>query len=471
MHLRKVNEEVYVAEDAIVHVGPDAVAFVKEQARKSQRGRARICAHRSNDEPLHEMIIAISSASYIRPHRHIDKAESFHVVEGSVDVAVFDEDGTVIDVIELGEPGSGRDFYYRLSDSAFHTLLIRSDLLVIHEVINGPFDPSRTIFAPFAPSEDEAVAAQDYLRRVSEQVARHGLMTAKTGFLVVGGDSLVGGGVVRALRRRGYRTLASTRRVGTVDDARVKLDFEDDAPFSIPSDIDYAYVVAAATNYDRCEKDPNAHRINVELIPRLVASLLEQGVFVTFISTNSVFGGDRPWPAEEDPHEPGIAYAKQKSEGEKVIRASAQRLSALERLNIVRLTKILNRDTSPLPAWFAAWQRGEAVQPFSDLVFAPMSVRFVGEALATIGEKRIPGQLHLSGAENVSYVDLANALAERLGFGRALIAPTTAVERGVNIPFKPRYSGLGMRRTTGLSGIEPQALSSVVDDLLAEGGD
>ena len=42
MHLRKVNEEVYVAEDAIVHVGPDAVAFVKEQARKSQRGRARI---------------------------------------------------------------------------------------------------------------------------------------------------------------------------------------------------------------------------------------------------------------------------------------------------------------------------------------------------------------------------------------------------------------------------------------------
>jgi dTDP-4-dehydrorhamnose reductase len=206
----------------------------------------------------------------------------------------------------------------------------------------------------------------------------------------------------------------------------------------------------------------------VELIPRLVASLLEQGVFVTFISTNSVFGGERPWPGEEDPHAPGIAYAKQKSAGENVILASARRLDALNRLNIVRLTKILNRDTSPLPAWFAAWQRGEPVQPFSDLIFAPMSVRFVGEALATIGEKRIPGHLHLSGAENVTYVDLANTLAERLRIDPALIAPTTAVEKGVNIPFKPRYSGLGMRRTTALSGIEPQTLADVADDLLAE---
>lgn len=292
-------------------------------------------------------------------------------------------------------------------------------------------------------------------------------MTAETGFLVVGGDSLVGGGLVRALARRGHRTLASTRRAGAEDYGRVHLDFEDTAPFTVPTGIGYAFIVAAATNYERCEKDPNAHRINVEFIPRLVASLLEQGLFVTFISTNSVFGGERPWPAEEDPHQPGIAYAQQKSEGEKVIRASARGLGALDRLNIVRLTKILDRDTSPLPAWFAAWRRGEVVQPFSDLIFAPMSVRFVGEALATIGEQRIPGQLHLSGAENVTYVDLAIALAGRLGIQPALIAPTTAVEKGVNIPFKPRYSGLGMRRTTELSGITPQTLASVVDDLLA----
>jgi dTDP-4-dehydrorhamnose reductase len=249
---------------------------------------------------------------------------------------------------------------------------------------------------------------------------------------------------------------------------QIYLDFESEAPFSVPPSVHYAFLIAAATNYERCEKDPLARRINVELIPRLVTSLLEQRLFVTFISTNSVFGGDRPWPKEDEPHAPGIAYAKQKSDGEKAIHAAAQRLNALDQLNIVRLTKILNPDVPPLPGWFSTWKRGEVVQPFSDLTFAPISVRFVGEALATIGEKRISGSLHLSGAENVTYVDLADAFARRLLIDAGLIAPTTAAEMGLNIPFKPRYSGLGMRRTTELSGIKPQTLGDVVDDLIAE---
>jgi dTDP-4-dehydrorhamnose reductase len=292
-------------------------------------------------------------------------------------------------------------------------------------------------------------------------------MKRKGNFLVVGGDSLVGGGLYGALERRGNAPLASTRRRDTLGERRVHLDFESDAPFRVPAGIDYVFIVAAATNYDRCEKDPLAHRINVELIPRLVASLLEQGVFVTFISTNSVFGGERPWPAEDDPHAPGIAYARQKAEAEKAIRASSERLRAADRLNVVRLTKILDRDTPPLPAWFSTWKRGEAVQPFSDLIFAPMTVRFVGEALATIGEKRIPGNLHLSGAQNVSYVDFAKSVADTLNVDPRLISPTTAVEKGVSIPFKPRYSGLGMRRTTELTGITPQTLADVAADLTA----
>ena len=293
-------------------------------------------------------------------------------------------------------------------------------------------------------------------------------MTNKSGFLVVGGDSLVGAGLFKALERRGHIAFETTRRRDKLDAKRVYLDFESEDTFTPPPFVDYAFIVAAATNYDRCEKDPLAQRINEVLIPKFVVSLLEQGIFVTFISTNSVFGGERPWPHEEDPHDPGIAYARQKEEAEKTIRAAAVKLGAADRLNIVRLTKILDRDTSPLPNWFVAWNRGETVQPFSDLIFAPMSVAFVGDSLVTIGEKRISGDLHLSGAENVSYVDLAYSLAERLGVDARLIAPTTAEEKGIHIPFKPRYSGLGMYRTTKLTGLVPQTLAEVASDLVAD---
>lgn len=286
-------------------------------------------------------------------------------------------------------------------------------------------------------------------------------------YLVVGGDSLVGNGLVRALEERGNRAYSTTRRAKTLNSKRVMLNFEKYQEFTPPTDVDFIYVVAAATNYERCEGDPLARKINVELIPRFVEDQLRRGLFVAFISTNSVFGGERPWPAEDDPHAPGIPYAQQKSEAEAAMHAAATKLGAENQLAIVRLTKILDPETSPLPNWFAAWGRGDAVQPFKDLIFAPMSVQFVGCALAILGEKRIPGHLHLSGADNVSYVTFAQALAKAADIPSTLIAPTTAVEKGIHIAFKPAYSGLGMRRTTKLSGVLPQSLESVIADLMA----
>jgi hypothetical protein len=52
--------------------------------------------------------------------------------------------------------------------------------------------------------------------------------------------------------------------------------------------------------------------------------------------------------------------------------------------------------------------------------------------------------------------------------GRSLIKPSTATEKGIHIAFKPRYSGLGMTRTTELTGIKPQPFEALIDDLIAD---
>ena len=162
--LQKINDEVYVAEDGIVRLDRRAIAFVRDQALRNPRGRARICAHRDSSNRLHEMLIGISAASYVRPHRHEDKSESFHLVEGNADVVILSDDGAIEDVVELGAEAN---FYYRLEAPRYHTLLLNSPALVIHETTNGPFVPDGTDWAPFAPAEGtpEARAYTEGLRR------------------------------------------------------------------------------------------------------------------------------------------------------------------------------------------------------------------------------------------------------------------------------------------------------------------
>lgn len=165
--LRKINDEVYVASEAVIRLDRRAVDLVREAALRNPRGRARICTHRDAGDSLHEMLIGIAAASYVRPHRHHGKIESFHLVEGEAEVVILSPAGLVEDVVALGPQAS---FYYRLDAPRYHTLLLGSPVLVIHETTNGPFDPAQTDWAPFAPAEGTADAT-GYAARLRQSVA------------------------------------------------------------------------------------------------------------------------------------------------------------------------------------------------------------------------------------------------------------------------------------------------------------
>ena len=167
---QQFNAEVLFTKDAITTVDRSDIATLKQVASQNPRQRSRLCTHPDSDDLLHEMLIVHAQGTYVRPHKHHGKSESTHIMEGLVDVVLFDDTGGITQVIQMGDYASGRIFYYRLATPIFHMLLIRSDVLVFHETTNGPFNRAETEFAAWSPEEADTPSTLAYMARVAHLI-------------------------------------------------------------------------------------------------------------------------------------------------------------------------------------------------------------------------------------------------------------------------------------------------------------
>lgn len=170
------SEEVIYSKKRQVIVDQAIVASLKSKSINNARHRIRLCTHSALSDLLHEMFIVHAFGTYVRPHKHTEKSESIHVVEGRVDLILFTEEGEIGNVVQLGDYGSSHPFFFRSDTSVFHSLVIRSEYLVFHETTNGPFDRSHTVFAPWAPIDNDTAEVAEYF---SELVARVGCVIAE----------------------------------------------------------------------------------------------------------------------------------------------------------------------------------------------------------------------------------------------------------------------------------------------------
>jgi cupin fold WbuC family metalloprotein len=157
------DTEVLYPKDAITTTNRADIQHLQELASCNPRKRIRLCAHANAGDPLHEMLIIHERGAYVRPHKHLGKTESTHIIEGQVDVVIFDDVGNIVNVIHMGDYTSGMKFYYRMAIPLFHTLIIRTGVLVFHETTNGPFNRSNTIFAPWAPEDDDRESVEAFI--------------------------------------------------------------------------------------------------------------------------------------------------------------------------------------------------------------------------------------------------------------------------------------------------------------------
>lgn len=167
----KKQEGVYVlsdqARDGVLSIGYSEIEKLKEIASQSSLKRARLCAHEHDQDYLHQMIIAIRNGCYIRPHKHLNKVESFHLIDGAMDVIVFSDEGKILKRIRMSSDGRGRGaVFYRLSRPFYHTVVVISAVAVFHEITEGPFEPGQASVASFSPQEDDHAGVQAWLDRM-----------------------------------------------------------------------------------------------------------------------------------------------------------------------------------------------------------------------------------------------------------------------------------------------------------------
>jgi len=149
----KQNEEVLYTKDEITKISSSDIETLIEMADQTTRKRIRICAHPSLDDPVHDMLIVHFQDTYVRPHKHLNKDETFHIIQGELKVVIFNDDGAIKSFISMGEYGSGKTFFYRMSKSYFHSVIPSSEVVVFHETTKGPFNKDETIFPDWAPDE------------------------------------------------------------------------------------------------------------------------------------------------------------------------------------------------------------------------------------------------------------------------------------------------------------------------------
>lgn len=147
--MRSVEQDVH----GLTLVDDASLVKLREQASNSEGRKARLNLHAEGTDPIQEMIITFCGDCTMAPGKSGGKSESLHMIEGEATLLVFDDDGTVMARVELGQWGTGKTVQYRMQDDQWHTLVPKSAFVTVHEILRGPFEPEKNISAPWVPSD------------------------------------------------------------------------------------------------------------------------------------------------------------------------------------------------------------------------------------------------------------------------------------------------------------------------------
>ena len=147
--------EVIKNSEELLFINNELVEQIVKEASQSQRHMARLLMHFEHEDPVQEMLIAMGRDCAVMPNRSPGRSESLQVVKGELLLIVFDDNGKILQRVKMGPYGSDKTFLYRLSSTPWHTMIPLSKIVVVHEVIEGPFVNSSDPLPDWVPNNTE----------------------------------------------------------------------------------------------------------------------------------------------------------------------------------------------------------------------------------------------------------------------------------------------------------------------------
>ncbi len=220
--------------------------------------------------------------------------------------------------------------------------------------------------------------------------------------------------------------------------------------------------LAAATDVDRCEKEPEwAHRANAVGTDNVARVCAELGPTLVYVSTGSVFPGDKRAPyVETDEPGPVNAYARAKLAGERAVTARLSR-SFIARAGwmmgggprdkkfVGMMTQFIRAGRTPLRA-------------VSDTFGTPTYARDLLGAIAALLGTGAYGVYHVGNAGACTRYDMALAIRDALGRPDVVVEPVASSAFPLPAP-RPRSEAIHSLALERL-GLAPRPWRAALDE-------
>ena len=143
----KINPNIIQNKKTICFYDKNLISVLKKKAKKAKNKRSRILLHTSSKAQVQEMIIALHKSSDVPAHQHpSNKSESYFIIEGKMQLEIYDKSGKIKKVVQMGSVNSGKPFYYRMSKgNSWHKPSATSEFCIYHETFAGPFIKSKDV--------------------------------------------------------------------------------------------------------------------------------------------------------------------------------------------------------------------------------------------------------------------------------------------------------------------------------------